>query len=254
MSTVWVEIADVRGSSPRDAGTAMRVGATTLEGTIGGGALEHRAIAIARDMISNDKPTRIERFALGPGLGQCCGGAVTLRFDRTPRSVDPVLTPMKQRHTTGERPAVPLWVWGAGHVGRAVVALADPHEFAITWIDDAPERFPADVPDHVTVVPVSDMARMAGAAPSAHHLIFSYSHRIDFDLCTALLQRDTLSVGLIGSATKRARFFKRLRALGLDPAQITCPIGDKTLGKAPHQIAAGTLAALAERTEVERAS
>ncbi|MEM9850544.1 MAG: XdhC family protein, partial [Pseudomonadota bacterium] len=88
MSGIWVEIAEVRGSSPRNAGTAMRVDATTLEGTIGGGALEHRAIAIAREMIATGTDARIERFALGPGLGQCCGGAVTLRFDRKPQAVD----------------------------------------------------------------------------------------------------------------------------------------------------------------------
>ena len=254
MSAVWVEIVNVRGSSPRDTGTAMRVDAKTLDGTIGGGALEHRAIAIAREMIAKDTPARIERFALGPGLGQCCGGAVTLRFDRTPKSVDPAPLPTHRERTRGARPAVPLWIWGAGHVGRAVVAAADPNVFQLTWIDDAPDRFPNAVPDHVTTVPAADMARLAGAAPRAPHLIFTYSHQIDFALCAALLRRDTLSVGLIGSATKRARFFKRLRALGLDPARITCPIGERSLGKAPHQIAAGTLAALSERTKVDRAS
>lgn len=252
--SIWVEITDVKGSSPRDAGTAMRVDATTLEGTIGGGALEHRAIVIARDMIAKDMPAQIARFALGPSLGQCCGGAVTLRFDRAPRPIDPTLPHPNWGRSRRPLSAVPLWVWGAGHVGRAVVALADPQRFAITWIDDAPERFPRDVPDHVTVVPAAEMARLAEAAPRAHHLIFTYSHKIDFDLSAALLGRDTLSVGLIGSDTKRARFFKRLRALGLNPAPITCPIGDKSLGKAPHEIAAGTLAALTERTGLDRAS
>ncbi|MEL7104489.1 MAG: xanthine dehydrogenase accessory protein XdhC [Pseudomonadota bacterium] len=253
MRAVWVEITQVRGSSPRDAGTAMKVTEGAIEGTIGGGALEHRAVALARDMIASGALERAETFALGPTLGQCCGGAVTLRFDRTPRPVDPAPV-FADQGAPRTHAADPLWIWGAGHVGRAVVAAADPSLFDITWIDDAPERFPADTPDHVTPVPAADMVRLAARAPHAHHLIFTYSHKIDFDLCAALLQRPAASIGLIGSATKRARFFRRLNGLGLDPVRITCPIGDKSLGKAPHQIAAGTLASLSERTGFERAS
>lgn len=249
---IWVEITDVKGSSPRDAGTAMKVTLGATEGTIGGGALEHRAIAIARDMIVADAPERIERFALGPGLGQCCGGAVTLRFTRRPRPLDAPPEPARFSHATG--PKVPLWIWGAGHVGRAVVAALPSGAFDVTWVDTAPARFPAPLPDHIAAVPAADMARLAARAPCAHHLIFTFSHAIDFDLCAALLRRPCLSVGLIGSASKRARFVKRLRALGFDPEGLTCPIGDKALGKAPHQIAAGVVAGLLEGGTIERAS
>ena len=227
----------------------MQVTADRTDGTIGGGALEHQAITLARQMLATGATERVERVALGPGLGQCCGGAVTLRFARTPRPVD--VTPV-QPHPA--RPLSPhrqaLWLWGAGHVGRAVVRACPPGAFAITWVDAAAERFPdwaqtVRPEDELTTVPAADMARLAAHAPShAHHLIFTYSHQIDLALCAALLRRGAASLGLIGSQTKRARFWNRLSAMGLDPARITCPIGDPSLGKAPCAIAQGTIAAL----------
>lgn len=249
MKAIWVEITATRGSAPRDAGTAMKVTAHDTEGTIGGGALEHRAIAEARRMLAEGAPDRRRTLPLGPGLGQCCGGAVTLHFGRAPRPVDTPL-PAGTRPDAGPGPARPLWLWGAGHVGRAVVAACPPGAFDLTWIDTATERFPAVIPAGVRAVPAADMPRLAQRSPlAAHHLIMTYSHEIDLALCAALLARGFASCGLIGSATKWARFEKRLRALGLDPGAIACPIGDKARGKHPDAIAAGVVAALlAERT------
>lgn len=241
MTPVFVVIEAVKGSAPRDAGTAMKVMAAGIEGTIGGGALELAAIEHARSLLTGDGGDTVRTFPLGPALGQCCGGAVTLRFTTTPHPLDPEIAPRTSGSPAPGRQS--LWLWGAGHVGRAVVALAPPAAFDITWMDSAEERFPPTRPAHVTVLPAADMALLAARAPAdAHHLIFTYSHDIDFALCAALLRRGAPSIGLIGSATKRARFFKRLRAAGLDPTPINCPIGDKTRGKAPAQIAEGIIA------------
>jgi xanthine dehydrogenase accessory factor len=248
VSAVWVQILATRGSTPREAGTAMKVGAQTLEGTIGGGALEHRATQIARRMLAEDAPEKMETLPLGPSLGQCCGGSVTLRFTREALPVDaPGAMP---GDAAPSAKALPLWIWGAGHVGRAVVRASPPREVAITWIDSAPDRFPADVPARIATIPAADMPRLAARAPrDAAHLILTYSHEIDLALCAALLKRGFGFCGLIGSETKWARFRKRLEAAGLDPAPITCPIGDKALGKHPDAIARGTIAALLrERT------
>jgi len=244
MNAIWVEITATRGSAPRDAGTAMKVTPSATEGTIGGGALEHRAIATARRILTTGGCEVTETIPLGPGLGQCCGGAVSLRYTRQACTTD---DPGGVIHPAEAGPAAPdaLWIWGAGHVGRAVVLACPPQHFAITWIDSAQDRFPTEVPAQVTVLPAADMQCLAQRAPEgAHHLIFTYSHDIDLALCAALLQRRAASIGLIGSQTKRARFAKRLRAMGLDPAGITCPIGDKTLGKAPERIAYGTVQSL----------
>ncbi|XDA97343.1 xanthine dehydrogenase accessory protein XdhC [Sulfitobacter sp. LCG007] len=242
MSALWVEVKATRGSCPRDAGAAMKVTETSSEGTIGGGALELRAIELARGFMQSGVAEVVRSFPLGPDLGQCCGGSVTLRFTRDALRLDPAEPAAATVH---EGEPLPLWLWGAGHVGRAVVRAAQPQAFDLTWIDDAAARFPDDIPEHVDVVPAADMATLAARAPAGvHHLVFTYSHDIDFAVTAALLGRQPASLGLIGSATKRARFFKRLRAMGLDPAPVICPIGDKSLGKRPDQIARGTIAAL----------
>ena len=131
-------------------------------------------------------------------------------------------------------------------MGRAIVAQAAPSgAFDITWIDDAPDRYPVDIPANVTTLPAADMPRAVAFAPAdAHHLILTYSHDIDLKLCAALLRHGFAFCGLIGSDTKRARFAKRLSEMGLDPERITCPIGDKSLGKHPDRIAVGTIRAL----------
>ncbi|NUH66523.1 xanthine dehydrogenase accessory protein XdhC [Sulfitobacter sp. S0837] len=249
MTAIYVEITATRGSAPRDAGTAMKVTADNIEGTIGGGALEHKAIAHARHLLAKGQREDSQTIPLGPGLGQCCGGAVSLHYTATPRPLDnsaplPIDTELKSN--------VPLWLWGAGHVGRAVVAACPPAAFDVTWIDSAPDRFPTDVPEHVTVTPAAEMPRLAAHAPQdAHHLIFTYSHDIDLALCAALLRRGAASIGLIGSDTKKARFSRRLSNMGLDPSGIICPIGEKSLGKLPAQIAHGTLTALIARTQTK---
>ena len=242
-STIYVEITGTRGSTPRDTGTTMIVTPTTTKQTIGGGALEYRAIATARKILSSGGPEQNETIPLGPNLGQCCGGAVTLRY-----TYDAPPPETSQRHFALVRMPdhpLPLWLWGAGHVGRAVVEAAHPQAFKITWIDSAPDHFPDRIPQHATKTPAADMPLLASRAPTdAHHLIFTYSHEIDLALCAALLKRGAASIGLIGSETKWARFSKRLRDMNLDPMPIICPIGDKSLGKHPDQIAHGTVRAL----------
>jgi xanthine dehydrogenase accessory factor len=245
---VYIEITATRGSAPRDAGTAMKVTARDTIGTIGGGALEFRAIAAARNILDAGGPERTETVPLGPGLGQCCGGAVTLLYTYQDRATDISKAPVRALTDLQGDPQT-LWLWGAGHVGRAVVRACPPGAFATTRVDHAADRFPSRVPAHVTAVPAADMARLAPRAPTdAHHLIFTCSHDVDLALCAALLQRGAASIGLIGSDTKWARFQNRLRASGLDPAPITCPIGDKSLGKTPDAIAKGCIDRLLART------
>ncbi|MBS3981379.1 MAG: xanthine dehydrogenase accessory protein XdhC [Rhodobacteraceae bacterium] len=313
-----VVIAGVEGSSPREVGASMLVWDQGQSGTIGGGALEFEAAAKARLMLAWSPPTpalphgggrgpaasgiersvsrnappsprvgegwgggaRVEKIALGPSLGQCCGGAVVLWtevFEAVPEAVAGVMArgrgemPLAVKRVLaaargqGVRPAVGLvagwlvepvaqecreiWVWGAGHVGRALVAVLAPLPgIAVTWVDVAPERFPQGVPEGVTVVPASDPALVADHAPlGAEHLVLTYSHALDLELCHRLLQRGFRSCGLIGSATKWGRFRSRLRALGHSGeavARISCPIGDPSLGKHPQAIAVGVVAEL----------
>ncbi len=153
----------------------------------------------------------------------------------------------------------PLWIWGAGHVGRAIVGVMAPLPgHAITWIDTAAARFPDTLPGGVTPRVAADLpAAVADAPADAAHLVLTYSHEIDFALCHRLLGHGFRFCGLIGSATKWARFRSRLAALGhAEPqiARITCPIGDTALGKHPQAIAIGVAAALlAPRAQAQSA-
>lgn len=273
-----VLVAETKGSTPRETGAEIRVWPDRCEGTIGGGQLEFDAIAAARA-----GKTGTERAALGPQKGQCCGGAVVLGFERIdaawidasdqpvfarplcgapemPLSVHRAIARSRDRGQTPRLlidgwlveviapPPAPLWIWGAGHVGRAIVdVLAPLGRFAITWADTAPERFPPPREAMRQISAANPASLVAQAPEDARHLILTYSHALDLELCHRLLLHGFASTGLIGSATKWARFRTRLRALGHTDAQISriaCPIGDPTLGKHPQAIAIGVAAAL----------
>jgi xanthine dehydrogenase accessory factor len=285
---VRVVVAEIAGSAPREAGASMCVWADGQDGTIGGGALEHEATLAARRQLIEGAAARLSRLPLGPTIGQCCGGAVTLLAERwdevaLARLDGPVVArpmPGKQAdmplavrrilaRARGEgltpiariiqgwfvepvsRPKRELWVWGAGHVGRAIVAtLATLPDLALTWIDTDAARFP-EVPEGVTQRIAANPADLVAEAPgTAEHLVLTFSHALDLDLCHRLLGHGFRRLGLIGSATKWARFLSRLRALGHAPeqiARITCPIGRPAYGKHPQAIAIGVAAEFLEQ-------
>ena len=272
-----VVIASHDGSAPRETGASMLVWASGQSGTIGGGALEYQATRAAR---AQTQACTLARIPLGPALGQCCGGAVTLvtevftasTLPQGPivaRSVDGSPMPlavqrlMAQARGQGAQPVTQLlqgwlvepvltpkrqlWLWGAGHVGRAIVAVMAPlPDLSITWVDVALDRFPDAIPLGVTALPAPDLAQAMALAPrDAEHLILTFSHLLDLDICHRALIHGFLRCGLIGSATKWARFQKRLTELGHSPieiAKITCPIGQPALGKHPQAIALGVAA------------
>lgn len=232
MMPVRITVASTAGSAPRDAGAQMLVWPDRTEGTIGGGALEWDAMAQARRMLRDGRQHHRAVIPLGPALGQCCGGSVTLVWERA-EGLD---TPARR----------PLWIYGAGHVGRAIVHVMQPlPDFAITWVDIAADRFPPT--DVTTLVAVDPVQAVRHAPDDAAHLILTYAHNLDLALCHAILSRPFESCGLIGSATKWARFRSRLAALGHGPAQIAriaCPIGDTSLGKHPAALALGVATAM----------
>lgn len=282
-----VVVAEVKGSAPREPGAELRVWPHRFEGTIGGGQLEFEALARARGLIGR----RVERIPLGPAMGQCCGGAVTLCYERitesqvpragemlravamTPETPTPLFVHRAQARARdrGERPALrfgggwllepvdppkqPLWIWGAGHVGRALVNVLEPlGTLAITWVDTDARRFPeaSQGPARLIAENPADLVPLSPA--NAQHVIATYSHALDLELCHRLLSQGFAGCGLIGSATKWVRFRNRLRILGHSDAQISriaCPIGDPTLGKAPEAIAIGIAGALLKTLSVQ---
>jgi xanthine dehydrogenase accessory factor len=242
--SVLVTVLRVEGSSPREAGAKMVVSSDSLHGSIGGGHLELTAIEIARDLLAapaggGPSTPLLREFPLGPSLGQCCGGVVTLLLELV---------------------APPRWrvaIFGAGHVGTALVRLLGELGCQVDWIDERPEAFPPALPANVrALVSEAPEEAVAGLPAGADLLVMTHSHARDQQIVEAALRRSDLRlVGLIGSRTKRARFLSRLAHRGYPPeavARLTCPIGLPGVGgKRPAEIA---IAVAAQLLQLEAAS
>ncbi|MEK8049232.1 xanthine dehydrogenase accessory protein XdhC [Ideonella sp. DXS22W] len=242
-----VQVLRHRGSVPREAGTRMLVAGDAVAGTIGGGHLEWQAIQQARVRLRLGEPAAERDIALGPTLGQCCGGALTLR--------DAPLDAQALADWPQPAPLFTLQLYGAGHVGRAIVALLAGIDCRVQWIDEREDAFPVDqtLPAHIERVCVEPVAaEVRAAVPGSLALILTHSHDLDLAICEAALRSDRLAwVGLIGSATKRARFEHRLAARGVAPGRIAalaCPIGVPGItGKQPAVIAVAVVAQLLQQ-------
>jgi xanthine dehydrogenase accessory factor len=246
-----------------------------------------RRLLIAR----GSAPVRIEDLILGPQLGQCCGGRVELWLERLTRRDLPWLEAASRSARSagaletraadggvthrvcslagpagvtvrreasaqilleplGEQRA-PLWIFGAGHVGQALVRLlAELALFEIRWIDSRPDLLPAGLPDGVSAQAcAAPAALLAEARAQTSYVVLTHDHALDYELCRAILERgDSAWLGLIGSASKAARFRSRLKHAGMDPerlAHLTCPIGIPGLSsKLPAAIAIAIAAQL----------
>lgn len=243
---VLVEIAKVQGSTPRDTDAVMMVTSGAAAGTIGGGHLEFHAIDLARRLIAEGPSHQAVELPLGPLMGQCCGGHVTLTFEPVDETVAERLL-LRERRLLEERPAV--LVFGLGHTGRALAAVLALLPFAVTLVDDRPEAL-ADLPAACRLRHLPDPQEAVGDAPAgAAFIILTHSHALDYRLTEAALARgDAAYVGMIGSKTKRRRFESQfLRAGGSKAvlAQLTCPIGGADVDdKRPEIIASLTAAEL----------
>lgn len=316
---VLVTVAAIRGSSPRETGACMAVGADFQHDTIGGGHLELRAAEIAREMLEQpprllSAQRRLQRFALGPSLGQCCGGVVHLAFERidadSAAHLDCLRQRLRQRRDSWrlvalDEPAAPalcdadgaplsgpaaglpafepqqpcrvisdqsgrrwllhplraprahLYLFGAGHVGAAIVRALAELPCQVTWIDERDDQFPAQTPANVRIEATdAPQALIDAAAPGANFLVLTHSHALDQQLAECILRRgDAGWFGLIGSKTKRMQFEHRLRERGI-PAErlagMVCPIGVPGIhGKEPAVIAAAVAAQLLQVWEAQ---
>jgi xanthine dehydrogenase accessory factor len=254
---IWITVLKAQGSVPRGEGTVMAVFADDFLGTIGGGHLEFEALAEARRCLQSadgghtSLPAE-KRFALGPSLGQCCGGALVLKFewvtDKDAARLQAIMQDQaKQRFQ-------PLALFGGGHVGKALVQVLAPLPFHVRWIDSRDEIFPGNVPAQVVCEHSNPVqAAVPDLAPQSRVLIMSFSHAEDLDVVAACLmrqrhQKDLAFIGLIGSATKWATFRRRLAERGFSETecqQVTCPIGVPGItGKEPEVIAVAVAAQL----------
>ncbi|MGA2495260.1 MAG: xanthine dehydrogenase accessory protein XdhC [Roseiarcus sp.] len=278
-----ITLAETAGSSPREAGARMVVRPSGgMYGTIGGGELEFEAVDAARAALAAGRgPARRRSVALGPELGQCCGGRVVWRIETFDKRDLDALAPLRaaeregpfvalarlggdgrverrlgdaprdgeQSEAFGEA-ATPVYLFGAGHVGRALALALAPLPFTVRWIDPRPDEFPKLAPANVKMVAAADPPAELEAAPDgAFVLAITHSHPLDLAVVAEALRQDRFAyVGMIGSATKRARFHSLLRAAGIAEervAKLICPIGAPGIvGKEPAVIAVAVAAQL----------
>lgn len=320
-SCVLVTVAGIQGSTPREEGARMVFTVTQQFDTIGGGHLEWRAAETARKILADNDhkqpPAQLERIALGPSLGQCCGGVVFLAFEIIDESAASMLAGLARGRKDGVNiwRAVPLessgpallydvdggscepntvdsglhagmfrvankthiardaqgrrWLldlcsarlpqvvlFGAGHVGTALVRMLSMLPCRILWVDEREDMFPTDLPAQVTI-DATDVpnAVVAKAEPGAYFLVMTHSHSLDQQLTEQILRREDVAwFGLIGSYTKRKQFEHRLQDRGITAAQLnkmTCPIGIPGIySKEPASIAVAVVAQLMQLWEL----
>ncbi len=273
---VLVQVRSTQGSVPRGVGTWMAVFEDSLVGTVGGGHLEYVAIADARQFLANRATAVLQatrRFALGPALGQCCGGVMHLQFE---------LVTAQDAAALAERLApklAPVALFGGGHVGNALVNVLSALPVSVHWIDSRDGVFPDELADFSAGQPQGKMRPLGGQgatqserawgpnvtcehsdppqaavrdiAPQSLVLVMSFSHAEDLDIVAACLTRqracgDLPFIGLIGSKTKWATFAKRLAERGFNPAElahVTCPIGVEGITRKEPEVIAVAVAA-----------
>jgi len=317
---VIVSVASVKGSTPREPGARMLVSASEVKNTIGGGHLEYKAIQLARNMLSQDLSSDLQRFSLGASLGQCCGGVATLFFEvvtdksewlkdarqfmifdqnfvqviplsnyaKSPRLIvsnscikpDSLVESQKNvgplvniaRHMLNDSevtsikrvgdndyvfdpvrsPDFNLFLFGAGHVGEAVIKYLAELPCQVTWVDTRDDQLPEISPCNVSVITTDTPQAVIDDAPAgSYFLVMTHDHSLDQQLAESILKRDDFNYfGLIGSLTKRKKFEHRLSLRGINAAQLSrmiCPIGISGIySKRPAAIALAVVAELVQ--------
>jgi xanthine dehydrogenase accessory factor len=236
-----ISVLKAEGSTPRDSDAIMMVSRSGMIGTIGGGRLEFDAVASARNLLKSNANRKRESISLGPEIGQCCGGRITLAIDRV---VDIAVGKALDAGIENERAKCPVYVFGAGHVGIALARALAPLPLSVKLIDTRPHIF-----DEVVIEPVECVLTerpfelIEQALPGSAFVVLTHSHALDSRIAAAVLERgDFAYLGIIGSKTKRRIFEKAFRAIGIPQdriARIVCPIGGEQLrDKRPAVIAA----------------
>ena len=242
---VVVTVLETRGSAPRDRQSKMVVTGDASHDSIGGGNLEFRAIEHARRLLSGGQPgNERQAYTLGEDLSQCCGGRAELLYECFPAC------------------DFQIALFGAGHVGRALVRILAGLPCRVTWYDSREDVLSASMAE--SGMPGNVICRFMDhphcaveeLPPGTWCLVMTHSHEIDFELVEAMLSRsDFPYCGLIGSRSKSVSFRKRLSRKGFSDeelARLTSPIGvDLGGGKMPMEVAVSVAAQMLGRYRAE---
>jgi len=230
---VLLTVLDTQGSSPRDFGSKMVVSNDEVIDTIGGGALEHEAIKLAHNFLQSKQNAQYtKRFNLGKDLQQCCGGVVTVFFEVF-AAID-----------------FNIVIFGAGHIGQAIIKILEDIDCHVKWIDSRAELFPENCVPHIQKI-TTDQPELVieTCQENSYYLVMTHDHALDQILCESILSRNNdRYCGLIGSKTKALKFRQRMQKKGYKQKELErliCPIGLSSIKtKKPTEIAVSVIAEL----------
>lgn len=222
------------GSSPRKSGARMLVRCDGRSlGTVGGGRIEHETIEAARASLSDYEPRTLE-FVLTEEHGYACGGSMTVFIE-----------------PQGNRPM--LIMFGAGHVGRAVTALAHGCGFRVIVVDERPDcALPALLPgaDEIVCAPVGEAFGRLKLNRESFAVIATPGHLHDFAAVRGCLATEAGFIGLLGSRRKRETLLKALEDEGVNAAQrtrVVTPVGLDIGAQTPEEIAVSIVGQLIDK-------
>ena len=231
------KILDVKGSSPNNIDDIILISQDTIFGTIGGGNLEYLVIDEAKKLLNKKIKNKILSIPLGPGIGQCCGGYVQVELSLHKNSKEALKNESLKNNIKPN-----LYIFGSGHIGQAIISKLEDINFN-TFIIDSRE-------DYLNMTNIKDINYLLSKKPweivsklddNSYFIVLTHSHDFDLKILNAVLKKNNTFVGLIGSQTKKKRFYKRLINNGHNKSiveKIECPIGiDIGNSKDPNEIA-----------------
>ena len=231
------KILDVKGSSPNNIDDIILISKDSIFGTIGGGNLEYLVIDEAKKILDKKVKNKILSIPLGPGIGQCCGGYVQIELSLHKNSKDALKNESLIKNIKPN-----LYIFGSGHIGQAIISKLENINFN-TFIIDSRE-------DYLNMTNIKDINYLLSKKPweivsklddNSYFIVLTHSHDFDLKILNEVLKKNNTFVGLIGSITKKKRFYKRLITNGHNKSiveKIECPIGiDIGNSKDPNEIA-----------------
>lgn len=228
---VLATVVETGGSSPQKAGAKLVVLPDgTLRGTVGGGAIEHQIVTMAKELLEKGETTRLVRTHLSHDLGMCCGGEMTVFLEKV---------------SPGEK----LVLFGAGHVGKALYELARAAGFHVAVADSRPEWLSAGRFPDAERLPGDPLesAKKLQTDESTFVCVVTHDHGLDQDLVQELARRPRRYLGMIGSKRKAEKLHARLKEQGFTEQEIAAvrsPMGVAIGAQSPEEIAVSIVAEL----------
>ena len=244
---VKAKVMNALGSTPNKINDFMLIAENDIFGTIGGGTLEFQVINEAKKLLINNNKENSLKIPLGPGIGQCCGGFVEIKLTAHSNFKNAI-----KNEIFDESNKLDLYIFGAGHIGQSLITKTKFLNFNTYLIDSRESFLKQNNLKHVNYLLSSRPWKILNYLnKKSMYVIVTHSHDFDFKIANEILKINNFYyLGLIGSDTKRNKFYKRLEKLGHKKQlinQLECPIG-ASIGKSkdPEEISFSILARMIE--------